>query len=68
MPAAIRCGNHHLVTCTAEAVNGPVRPAVSKGAAMSIAHSLAAILQHHVTLEVESIDRLDLNAYVPRLQ
>jgi len=35
---------------------------------MSIAHSLAAILQHHGTLEVESIDRLDLNAYVPRLQ
>ena len=35
---------------------------------MSIAHSLAAILQHHVTLEVESIDRMYLNVYVPRLQ
>jgi hypothetical protein len=32
---------------------------------MSIAHSLASILQDHVTLQVESIDRMDLNAYVP---
>ena len=32
---------------------------------MSISQSLASILKDHVTLEVESIDRMDLNAYVP---
>jgi hypothetical protein len=35
---------------------------------MSIAHSLAELLQKHVTLEVESIDRLYLNVYIPKLQ
>jgi hypothetical protein len=30
--------------------------------------SVAEILEDHVTLEVESIDRMYLNAYVPRLQ
>ncbi len=35
---------------------------------MSITQSVATILREHVTLEVESIDRLYLNVYVPRLQ
>lgn len=36
---------------------------------MSVAHlSLAEILHDHVTLEVESIDRMYLNVYVPALQ
>ncbi len=35
---------------------------------MSIPLSAATILKQHVTLEVESIDRLYLNAYVPGLQ
>jgi len=35
---------------------------------MDIAHSVAEILTEHVTLEVESIDRMYLNLYVPRLQ
>ncbi len=35
---------------------------------MSVPHSVATILREHVTLEVESIDRLYLNVYVPRLQ
>ena len=35
---------------------------------MSIHHSLTAILKDHVTLELESIDRMYLNVYVPRLQ
>jgi hypothetical protein len=30
--------------------------------------SLADILQKHVTLEVESIDRMYLNVYIPNLQ
>jgi hypothetical protein len=35
---------------------------------MSIAPSVAEILEKHVTLEVEGIDRMYLNVYVPRLQ
>ena len=35
---------------------------------MSIAPSVAQILREHVTLEVEGIDRMYLNVYVPRLQ
>jgi hypothetical protein len=36
---------------------------------MSIAQiSLAEILREHVTLEVESIDRMYLNVYIPKLQ
>ena len=35
---------------------------------MSLPRSVAEILREHVTLQVESVDRLYLNAYVPRLQ
>jgi hypothetical protein len=35
---------------------------------MSIARSVAEILSEHVTLQLESIDRMHLNVYVPRLQ
>ena len=35
---------------------------------MSIARSVAQILSQHVTLELEGIDRMYLNVYVPRLQ
>ncbi len=35
---------------------------------MSIPQSVTEILRDHVTLEVESIDRMYLNLYVPRLQ
>ena len=35
---------------------------------MSVPRSVAEILREHVTLEVESIDRMYLNVYVPRLQ
>jgi len=35
---------------------------------MSVSHSVAEILEDHVVLELESIDRMYLNAYVPRLQ
>jgi hypothetical protein len=35
---------------------------------MSIAASAAEVLSQHVTLEVESIDRMYLNVYVPMLQ
>jgi len=35
---------------------------------MSLPRSVAEILREHVTLELEGIDRMYLNAYVPRLQ
>ncbi len=35
---------------------------------MSLPRSVAAILREHVTLEVESIDRMYLNVYIPQLQ
>jgi len=35
---------------------------------MSISRSVAEIVKEHVTLELEGIDRLYLNLYVPRLQ
>ncbi|MBI5568190.1 MAG: hypothetical protein HY870_25070 [Chloroflexi bacterium] len=35
---------------------------------MSITPCLAELLQKHVTLEVESIDRMYLNVYIPKLQ
>jgi hypothetical protein len=35
---------------------------------MTIAQSVAEILREHLTLEVEGIDRMYLNVYVPRLQ
>lgn len=35
---------------------------------MRVAQSVAEILSKHVVLEVEGIDRMNLNVYVPRLQ
>jgi hypothetical protein len=35
---------------------------------MSVSHNVAEILRDHVVLELESIDRMYLNLYVPRLQ
>lgn len=35
---------------------------------MSVARSVAEVLGEHVTLEIEGIDRMYLNAYVPKLQ
>lgn len=35
---------------------------------MSLPHSLAEILRDHITLEVECIDRMYLNVYIPALQ
>ncbi len=35
---------------------------------MSVSQSVAHILRERVTLDVESIDRLYLNVYVPKLQ
>jgi hypothetical protein len=35
---------------------------------MSLPHTVAEILQKHVTLKVEGIDRMYLNIYIPQLQ
>ena len=35
---------------------------------MSVPRTLADVLQDHITLEVECIDRMYLNAYIPKLQ
>ena len=35
---------------------------------MSVARSVAEVLRDHVVLEVEAIDRMYLNVYVPQLQ
>lgn len=35
---------------------------------MSLAQSVADVLANHVTMEIESIDRMYLNVYVPQLQ
>ncbi|HEY6316785.1 MAG TPA: hypothetical protein VI462_02730, partial [Acidimicrobiia bacterium] len=35
---------------------------------MTVARSVADVLREHVTLEVECVDRMYLNLYVPRLQ
>ena len=35
---------------------------------MNVSHSVAEILTDHVTLELESIDRMYLNVYIPELQ
>jgi hypothetical protein len=35
---------------------------------MSVPRTVASVLRNHVTLEVESIDRMYLNVYVPQLQ
>jgi hypothetical protein len=41
---------------------------VNRSPFMSIAHSVAEVLQEHVVLETEGIDRMYLNVYVPQLQ
>src|SRR4051794_30538633 len=43
---------------------GPQRPEPT----MSVPTSVASVLRDHVTLAVESIDRMYLNVYVPQLQ
>jgi hypothetical protein len=52
-----------------EAVSGPkANVPHTRSLTMSIALTVARLLKDHVTLEVESIDRLYLNLYVPHLQ
>jgi hypothetical protein len=45
-------------------MNGPT----TNEALMSLPRTVAAVLKNHVTLEVESLDRMYLNVYVPTLQ
>jgi hypothetical protein len=41
---------------------------LTNGARMKIARTVAEALDQHVTLEVECIDRMYLNVYMPQLQ
>src|SRR6266545_5728816 len=51
------------------AVVGPEGPPIPRPEpAMSVARSVAEVLRDHVTLELESIDRMYLNVYIPQLQ
>src|SRR5215210_4426021 len=43
-------------------------PPVDRSPLMSVARSVAEVLAEHVTFEVECIDRMYCNVYVPRLQ
>ncbi len=49
------------------AVRGPEGPCQLEPI-VSVPKSVAEILDHHVTLELECIDRMYLNVYVPKLQ
>jgi len=52
-----------------QAVRWPKEAPQQRGPEMSITQtSLAEILREHVTLEAESIDRMYLNIYIPKLQ
>src|SRR6267143_5206245 len=42
--------------------------ALSGSSTIMVRKNVAEILQHHVTFELEGIDRIYLNAYVPSLQ
>ena len=45
-----------------------MRPSPRPELEMTVARSVAEILTDRVSLEIESIDRLYLNVYVPQLQ
>src|SRR5690349_23383540 len=54
-------------------IRPPKRQSIPKdrsrtGAEMSVPRTVAEVLSDHVTLEVEGIDRMYLNVYVPGLQ
>src|SRR3990167_1396042 len=46
----------------------PIEAALSGSSETMVPKSVAAILENHVTFELEAIDRMYLNAYVPSLQ
>jgi hypothetical protein len=41
---------------------------LTPGANMSVPRTVADVMEHHVTLELESLDRVYLNVYQPKLQ
>lgn len=66
MPTRGDCG--HLVIEPQLAVGGLDRAVAALEPEMKVARNVAEVLNAHVTLEVECIDRLYLNLYVPILQ
>src|SRR5262245_961834 len=65
-PVELRTGNP-VPSLDRQTVVGPEGPE-STGAEMSVSRSVSKILSEHVTLELEGIDRMYLNLYVPALQ
>src|SRR5260370_32198125 len=55
-------------SCTACAVGGPCGPCPGPEPVMTLPRTMADVLSEHVVFEVESIDRMYLNVYQPRLQ
>jgi hypothetical protein len=50
------------------AVDGPCRAWNDPEPIMSLPRTVADVLREHVTLEIESLDRIYLNVYQPHLQ
>ncbi len=65
--SSLECGPSWVLLWTAEAVGGPEGP-LPTGAHMSLPRTVAEVLSRHVVFELESIDRMYLNLYVPDLQ
>ena len=59
-----RCRFQYLTAIAVDGLEGRGRPEP----AMTIARSVAEVLDEHVTLDLECIDRMYLNLYVPILQ
>src|SRR5258708_6601290 len=55
-------------SCTACAVGGLCGPCHGPEPVMTLPRTMADVLSEHVVFEVESIDRMYLNVYQPRLQ
>ena len=51
-----------------EAVDGPQRDRDDRSPTMSLPRTAAAVISQHVALQLESLDRIYLNVYQPRLQ
>src|SRR6201997_3784294 len=55
-------------SCTACAVWWPLRPCPGPEPVMTLPRTTADVLSDHVLFEIESVDRMYLNVYQPRLQ
>src|SRR5437870_6732119 len=66
-PSTTERGSRRAIWTACRGLVGPRTPG-NRSLAMSIPLNAATLLAKHVTLELESIDRMYLHGYVPRLQ